>query len=193
MIESSNLGMPSKGDISGGLAVRLLEINCRSSRVWTGLFNTIYGSPYSVQTIFNKHPIEALDLLVWYMYTPEAVANNRIHANVQLWFLGLAERHYPECGPTLQERIIAELKDMIKNWKGQYSYVIPECCKLLVATGRKDVLSVVADGIRRSDAEYTQTLRMIANDDESSHSIDPNDALQEWEKFKQSVTEAMGG
>ena len=145
-----------------------------------------------MQGVFNKRPVEALHFLVWYLYTPEAIANKRVRSSVQLWFLGLAGSHEAANDPILQEQIIDTLKDMVLNWKGQYYYVIPRCCKLLAATGRQEVLPVVATGIQLSDAEYTQTLRMNARDDRAYYTNDQNDELQEWEKFKQHIAEAIG-
>jgi hypothetical protein len=191
LIESAHLGSSSKEDTSKGLAARLLELNCRNARVWKALFKASYGSPYGVQSVLYAQPVKALDLLLWYMYTPEAAADQMLRSETQLWFLGLAWDQYAECAPALQEQIAAALKDMILNWKGQYFYVIPRCCKVLAATGRKEFLAAVQEGIRRSDAEYSRTLREYARDDSVGYARDPAEELKEWEQFKQDVAKSM--
>lgn len=188
LIEKTYLG---EEDYSGELTRRLLKANNRNASLWTSLFESNSGYAFSMHEALIQSGIPALDLLLWYLYTPEAVENWNLRAGAQLRFLQLVGSNYFACEPVLQEGIIMALKDMILNWKGQYYYVIPRCCQLLADTGRTELLPVVAMGIQHCDGEYTAMLNANAKDDPGYYAKDPIDEREEWEKFKQKISEAV--
>jgi hypothetical protein len=172
------------------LITLLLEADCRNGKVWKSLFERSYGNSTTIGTVMWKFGVHALDFLLWYLYSPEAL-NTRTRLSAQGWFLNLVKYYYSKCEPPMQERIVEVLEDMIMNWKNQYFYVIPHCCTLLEQTGRKDVLKCVLEGIHKSNDEYVTTFSRYAQDDTAAYTMDPSEELDKWQQLKERVREAL--
>ena len=190
LIGNAQLGSPSYGDVSKSLVARLLEINCRNSKLWSCLFESCYGSSDHLTNLWIQTGIPALEFMLWYLNTPEAATNLWVRAAAQNWFLTLVGRHYSECDPVLQEQIIMIIKEMIQKWESPYLYTLPACCRFLAATGRKDMVQVIMVGIQRCDGKYTAALNSNVKDD-GPYTDSYLQEMQEWEDFKQSIHKAL--
>ena len=162
----------------------LVETGCRYARVWTGLLHA--------RAFIPRNSLPALEIMLWYMYTPQALQHRDARKSAQLAFLDQVEELYAQCEPALQDQIIEALEDMALRWEGQYWYVIPHCCELLVKTGRRDVLTSVQAGILRCDEENLKWLRRGTVGDVDYY--DKQRALEQiaaWEKLKKDVVDAL--